>query len=401
MAGFQIRKYQDEDDEAVKEIFTLGMIEHVPASFVHMLKQPLTQMILMCVFCALLTSSKSFLLPILAVTLLLAGIRQLASYLFNSYIETSLKEDLASIRKSYMEKKDTCFWVAEIEGRVVATVACLPCETQPGFLELKRMSVRRTHRGLGIGKALCRAVADFCRERGFPAVVLYTSVGTLQDQMAHYQIRKYRDEDYETVRELYSTGFGEHLHAVCLQALRQLWAQLTLAGVFSVLLIFSRSLLVSFLGLGLTLLAAREGVRFLFGQGIKLGLSEDLQDIRKSYMQGEASCFWVAEIQEYIVGTVAILPAHGEQGSWELKRISVRRPYRGLGIAKALCRTALDFVADCGVENVVLYTSMLQTDAHRLYHSLGFYKEEEFIWPSLPAKLIQFMVFKYRYRVPH
>uniref|UniRef100_A0A4W6DMQ3 N-acetyltransferase domain-containing protein n=1 Tax=Lates calcarifer TaxID=8187 RepID=A0A4W6DMQ3_LATCA len=68
MAGIQIRKYRDDDDEAVKEIFTLGMSEHVPSSFMHILKQPPTQMVLMCMFCALLTSSKSFLLPILAVT---------------------------------------------------------------------------------------------------------------------------------------------------------------------------------------------------------------------------------------------------------------------------------------------------------------------------------------------
>ncbi|KAM9341617.1 dynactin subunit 1 [Symphorus nematophorus] len=44
MASIQIRKYQDDDDEAVKEIFTLGMSEHVPSSFMHLLKQPLTQM---------------------------------------------------------------------------------------------------------------------------------------------------------------------------------------------------------------------------------------------------------------------------------------------------------------------------------------------------------------------
>ncbi|XP_036372318.1 probable N-acetyltransferase camello [Megalops cyprinoides] len=219
--------------------------------------------------------------------------------------------------------------------------------------------------------------------------------------MAHYQIRKYRDEDYETVRELYSTGFGEHLNAVCLQTLRQPWAQFALVGVFCVLLASSGSFLLSILGLGLALLAGCEGVWFLFGQGIQLGLREDLLDIRKSYMRGEASCFWVAESGERIVGTVAILPAKDEAGSWELKRISVRRAHRGRGMAKALCRTALDFVAAHGVENVVLFTSMVQTDAHQLYRSLGFQKVEEFVWPSFPARMIKFMVFKYRYSVSH
>ncbi|XP_045918161.1 probable N-acetyltransferase CML1 [Micropterus dolomieu] len=176
MASFQIRKYRDDDAEAVKEVFTLGMSEHVPSSFMHLLKQPLTQMVVMCMFCALLTSSKSFLLPILAVTLLLAGARQSVVYMFNRYIDTSLKKDLTNISETYINQKDSCFWVAESDGRVVGTVACLPNENAPECLELKRMSVLHTHRGIGIAKALCRTVAEFTRDRGYAAVILYTSV---------------------------------------------------------------------------------------------------------------------------------------------------------------------------------------------------------------------------------
>uniref|UniRef100_A0A3B3R511 N-acetyltransferase domain-containing protein n=1 Tax=Paramormyrops kingsleyae TaxID=1676925 RepID=A0A3B3R511_9TELE len=189
--------------------------------------------------------------------------------------------------------------------------------------------------------------------------------------------RIYRDEDFETVREVYATGFAEHLHAVYLQVLKQLWVQLTLASIFIALLASSGSLLLSILG------------------GIQLGLNEDLQDIRKSYMQGDRSCFWVAELQGVIGGTVGILSAKDEPGCWELKRISVRKEFRGQGMAKALCKTALDFVINQGVEDVVLYTSMVQTDAHQLYRSVGFRMVETFVWPSLPAKLINFMVLKY------
>lgn len=175
-ASFQIRKYRDEDSEVVQEVFTVGMSEHVPSSFTHILKQPVTQMVLMCVFCALMGSSKSFILPILAVTLLLAGTRQLVVHMFSAYIETSLKKDLHNISETYLKQKDSCFWVAEVDGRVVGTVACLPNENVPEALELKRLSVLRSHRGLGIAKALCRTVADFTRDRGFAAVILYTSV---------------------------------------------------------------------------------------------------------------------------------------------------------------------------------------------------------------------------------
>lgn len=195
MASFQIRKYHDDDAEAVKEIFTLGMSEHVPSSFMHLLKQPLTQMVLMCMFCALLTSSKSFLLPILAVTLFLAGARQSVIYMFNRYIDTSLRKDLSNITETYVKQKDSCFWVAESDGRVVGTVACLPAENAPECLELKRMSVCRSHRGMGIAKALCRTVAEFTRDRGYAAVILYTSV-----VQTHAQ-KLYEHMGYEKIRE--------------------------------------------------------------------------------------------------------------------------------------------------------------------------------------------------------
>ncbi|MBN3299225.1 probable N-acetyltransferase camello [Amia ocellicauda] len=175
MTSFKIRKYQDEDYEMVKDIFTMGMSEHVPASFVHMLKQPIPQMFIMCVFCALLASSKSVILPVLAVTLLLAGTRQGLSYMFNSYIERSLKEDMGHIGETYVESKHCCFWVVESEGSVVATVACVP-SSESGSLQLKRLSVRRSHRGRGFAKALCRTVEEFAREKGYEAVILFTSV---------------------------------------------------------------------------------------------------------------------------------------------------------------------------------------------------------------------------------
>lgn len=195
MAEVQIRRYEDDDDEDVKDVFAIGMSEHVPSSCMHVLKQPPTQMLLACVFCALLASSKSVLLPILAVTLLLAAGRQGVSYMFSSYIQDSLCTDLKNIRKTYLEVPNSCFWVAECQGRVVGTVACLPAERNEGCLELKRMSVKHSHRGRGIAKALCRTVADFAKLQGFPAVVLYTSVVQTDAQ------KLYEKVGYKKVRE--------------------------------------------------------------------------------------------------------------------------------------------------------------------------------------------------------
>uniref|UniRef100_A0AAY4ASM3 N-acetyltransferase domain-containing protein n=1 Tax=Denticeps clupeoides TaxID=299321 RepID=A0AAY4ASM3_9TELE len=196
MAGVQIRHYEEEDDEAVKELFTMGMSEHVPSSFIHMLRQPLTQMVCVCLFCILLASSKSIMLPVLTLTLVLAGGRQLMSYIFNCYIEESLQRDLNHVDETYMTPIDACFWVAESEGHIVGTVACLPSEKHPECLELKRMSVRRSHRGLGIAKTLCCTVAEFAQSHGFQGVVLYTSVvqtdaQRLYEHMGYQQVQQF------------------------------------------------------------------------------------------------------------------------------------------------------------------------------------------------------------------
>ncbi|XP_077377395.1 putative N-acetyltransferase camello [Festucalex cinctus] len=200
MSGVEIREYRDGDFSTVREIFSLGMIEHVPASVVHFLKQPQSQMLLMCTFCALLASSKSFLLPVLAVTLLLAAVRQLLAYRINRFIQMCCRTDLNNIGKTYMAARDACFWVAESEGRVVGTVACLPRDSTPDCLELKRMSVRRSHRHMGVAKQLCRTVVDFTLKRGYAAVVLITAVvqidaHKLYEGMGFRKVREFVEPD--------------------------------------------------------------------------------------------------------------------------------------------------------------------------------------------------------------
>ncbi|XP_048851617.1 N-acetyltransferase 8-like isoform X2 [Brienomyrus brachyistius] len=197
MASFKVRKYRDEDEELVKEIFALGISEQVPASFMHVLKQPLTQVVFMCVFFALMAVFKSFLLPVLVTSMLLVGIRQLVSQSYTKYIDYTLKEDLSRIQESYMEERDSCFWVAENGGRVVAMMAYVPSKIHQEFLELKHMSVHRSHRRQGIAKTLCRVAVDFARTEGYQAIVLYTAevqndAQKLYEHMGFTKIRQFR-----------------------------------------------------------------------------------------------------------------------------------------------------------------------------------------------------------------
>ncbi|XP_072263070.1 probable N-acetyltransferase 8B [Pyxicephalus adspersus] len=102
-------------------------------------------------------------------------------YLFMAYVRFSLSDDMLDIRKYYLERDDYSFWVAESGGELVGTVAALP-SSEPGgekHLELKRLSVSKSHRGKGIAKALCRMVIDFARERDCEAVVLTTTLAQI------------------------------------------------------------------------------------------------------------------------------------------------------------------------------------------------------------------------------
>lgn len=195
MAHVQIRHYVDDDEMYVKDIFTLGMREHIPYFYLCLLKQRRTQMLLACGFCFLLVSSKSLLLPILAVFLLLTACLLLIFYMFSSYIQNSMHRDFSNIRQTYLEQHNSCFWVAESQGHVVGMVACLPAKQDDGCLELRRISVKHSHRGQGIAKALCRTVADFARKQGCPALVLYTSSVQTDAQ------RLYESVGYKKVRE--------------------------------------------------------------------------------------------------------------------------------------------------------------------------------------------------------
>ncbi|XP_075772221.1 putative N-acetyltransferase camello isoform X3 [Pelodiscus sinensis] len=201
MGDYRIRAYRDEDYEAAREVFANGMSEHVPALCVHVLKQPWVLLVLACTFCLLLTSSKSLLLPILALTLLLATGRQLLGRAWAMYIEHCLQGDLLDIRATYLGSRGSCFWVAEADECVVGTVAARPAGAQQGELMLKRLAVRKDYRRQGVATALCQAVLGFARQQGCSAVVL-NSLMVQDEARAMYEragFEKYREDVLPTL----------------------------------------------------------------------------------------------------------------------------------------------------------------------------------------------------------
>jgi ribosomal-protein-alanine N-acetyltransferase len=72
-----------------------------------------------------------------------------------------------------------CFFVAEGEGRLLGfAVGKVIGSSGEGLAELESVAVEAAARRGGVGRALCAAVADWCRERGAAALELEVRAGS-------------------------------------------------------------------------------------------------------------------------------------------------------------------------------------------------------------------------------
>uniref|UniRef100_A0A8D2DNV9 N-acetyltransferase 8B n=1 Tax=Sciurus vulgaris TaxID=55149 RepID=A0A8D2DNV9_SCIVU len=122
MAPHPIRKYQESDRKRVLDLFSQGMVEHIPATFHHTLKLPQTLLLLLGVPVSLLLATGSWLLALGSNVTLLVFLWLLARYPWRKYVVTCLHTDLADITKSYLRACGSCFWVAESGGQVAGIV---------------------------------------------------------------------------------------------------------------------------------------------------------------------------------------------------------------------------------------------------------------------------------------
>ncbi|NWH77121.1 CMLO acetyltransferase, partial [Piaya cayana] len=82
-----------------------------------------------------------------------------------------------------------------------------------------------------------------------------------------------------------------------------------------------------------------------------------------------------------------------------LKRMVVRKDYRGLGVGTALCRAALAFARRRGCRAVVLNTLMVQHEARALYERLGFRQHRRYVLPTVFGHLANCTVTVYRHEL--
>lgn len=179
-----VRKFQPTDFEAVKTIFKEGIKEHIIPAFINAISQPLNITLTLC-FCILgyILGRGSVVLALLSGASWTGLLLYFCYEFYAGYVRLKLSTDMQDITGYYIRNPDNCFWVAEAEvnGRplVVGMVAVegkrLPNSDGKKYGELFRMNVSSGFRHTGVGSRLRKAVEDFCKERGFSKVKLYTS----------------------------------------------------------------------------------------------------------------------------------------------------------------------------------------------------------------------------------
>uniref|UniRef100_A0A803ST01 N-acetyltransferase domain-containing protein n=1 Tax=Anolis carolinensis TaxID=28377 RepID=A0A803ST01_ANOCA len=200
MATHHIREYHPEDYETVRDLFATGMSEyHAPARFWLVLRSPQTHGLLLGLFLATYGIFGSFLFSFAVLSALVAigCIRIKATG--RDHAEQALGGDMLDIQRTYLDATDCHFWVVERGREVVGTVAVMHPEDpiwQGRALQLKRMSVKKGHRGRGLSKTLTKAVLRFAQERGYKEVVLATSTVQYAAQ------RLYEGMGFQRVKEL-------------------------------------------------------------------------------------------------------------------------------------------------------------------------------------------------------
>ncbi len=107
-----------------------------------------------------------------------------------------------------------------------------------------------------------------------------------------------------------------------------------------------------------------------YGLAITAADQPDLTDIPGFYQQG-AGNFWVATVDDQVIGTIALREYAAGQGA--LRKMFVDAAYRGrVGVAGRLLATLLAWARERRIDTITLGTTERFLAAHRFYEKHGF-----------------------------
>ncbi len=120
---------------------------------------------------------------------------------FDLFFEAKVATELASFLREYDPTRDG-LWLATADGRIEGCVAIDGSRASSDGAHLRWFIVSDSLRGNGVGGLLLRNAMDFCRQRDYPRVCLYTFAGL----DAARQL--YEREGFELVKEHRGAQWG-------------------------------------------------------------------------------------------------------------------------------------------------------------------------------------------------
>jgi len=118
--------------------------------------------------------------------------------------DTSFEALVAAVVGDYARDGDerSQAWIAEVDGRRVGCILCVPLPEEPGTAQLRILLVTPDGRGLGAGTALVEECVEFARSAGYERMTLFTTANLVSAR------RIYQAAGFELVDELAERRFG-------------------------------------------------------------------------------------------------------------------------------------------------------------------------------------------------
>jgi GNAT superfamily N-acetyltransferase len=131
---------------------------------------------------------------------------------FDSFFERKVAVELAEFIGRYDDNRDG-FWTISIEGRIEGSVTVDGIKSGEDGAHLRWFVVSEACHGKGVGTRLINTAVDFCRNRGYKRLYLWTFAGL--DAASHL----YQKSGFQLVEQRSGTGWGTTVN----EQLFELW----------------------------------------------------------------------------------------------------------------------------------------------------------------------------------
>ncbi|KAK1929850.1 N-acetyltransferase family 8 member 2 [Phytophthora citrophthora] len=283
-----------------------------------------------------------------------------------AYLQESLSTDLSDIVGTYITPGGN-FWVATSKTdptEVVGMVGLEPKDNKEG--ELRRLSVKHTHRRFGVGRKLIAALEHWAKDTGFTKVWL-TTAGVMDKARAFYPSVGYKQTDIILVSE------DPHFEVYKFEKLLEMETTIHNSADIVVRQFREKDLeqVVTLFKNGMMHYPAHRMVAEVLEQHMAEAI-RDLNGIEATYIKHGGN-FWVATPRSdsnEVVGMVALEAQDDNVG--ELRRMSVKESYRRHGVGRLLIKELESWAQINGYRKIWLGTGVVMDKARAFYSSLGY-----------------------------